>query len=291
MPSASASSSSSYNHPSNTTSSRALPTLNDLQNDPLKALGKGWGLFSSTVSQATKQINEAVIQPGLAKVQDPNLQSSLQGYYTKGGEFINYGLQTGQAVLGEGIKHGGDWAKSRGLDTSYLDRLAPSAAGGGAGFEQNGGGMGYSSLPQHSGLQQTSLESQEAGFADWNDQEEHHDATLPPVSRAKTVNQTYPSYGTTNSVNKKNDAAQEEEDFFASQLNKQSTTAGSGRSTPAAQNVEEGLKNMNISSNTGSGSVKRPLGRKGLGAVRSATPPNAAAAKKKNEDDEWAKFD
>lgn len=284
MPSPGNGGSSSAFHPSSTTSSRALPTLNDIQADPLKAIGKGWGLFSNTLSQATKSINETVIQPSLTKINDPNLQSSLHGYYAKGGEFISYGLQQSQAVLGEGIKTGGDWAKSRGLDTSYLDRLGP---GGANGFEQNGGAMGYNSLSQQGDgpvPHQTSLESQEAGYADLD---------TPPVSRAKTVNQTYPSYGSTSSTG--NNAAQTtEEDFFVSHLKQSSQN--SGRSTPSTQppSVEDGLKNMSIgstgSSGSGSVSIKRPVGRKGLGAVRSATPP-IAAKKKNGDDDEWAKFD
>ncbi|KAK9899930.1 ArfGap-domain-containing protein [Cystobasidium minutum MCA 4210] len=290
--------SSSGFHPSSITSSKALPTLNDLQNDPLKALGKGWGLFSSTVSLATKQINEAVIQPGLAKVQDPNLQSSLSGYYTKGGEFISYGLQTGQAVLGEGLKQGNDWAKSRGLDTGLLDKFGNVIQGGhsAGGYEQNGGAMGYSSLSHNGQIPQpASLDAQEAGFADFNDFNDFagkadRDATMPPPSRAKTVNQTYPSYGSTSNTGSKKPQDDEEEDFFNAHLKATSPTASvnSGRSTPA-QSVEDGLKNMSIGNGSGSG-IKRPLGRKGLGAVRSATPP-AAAAKKKDDDDEWAKFD
>lgn len=288
-PSASASSSSAF-HPSSITSSKALPTLNDLQSDPLKALGKGWGLFSSTVSQATKQINEAVIQPGLANLQDPNgLQSSLHGYYSKGGEFISYGLQTGQAVLGEGLKQGNDWAKSRGLDTSYLDKFGNLQSGNG-GFSENGGAMGYSSLPSQTGQvpPPASLESQEAGFADFEDF--NHDATAAPPSRAKTVNQTYPSYGTTTTMNtgSKQATEAEEEDFFGTHLKSSSET--SGRSSTPTQSVENGLKSMNLGSGASSSasSVKRPIGKKGLGAVRSATPP---IAKKKNDDDEWAKFD
>lgn len=269
----------SASHPSNITSSRALPTINDLQSDPLKAMSKGWGLFSNTLSQATKSINESVIQPGLTKINDPNLQTSLQGYYSKGGEFISYGLQQGQAVLGEGIKTAGDIAKSRGVDLSYLDRLGT----GSGGFEQNGGAMGYNSLSQQE-PHQTSLESQEAGFADLDS---------PPISRAKTVNQTYPSYGTTNSSNGNNkNNNQEDEDFFDSHLKESSTKPTSGRSTPSGQSVEDGLKNLNVTSSSSgnvNAPVKRPLGRKGLGAVRSATPP--IAKKKNDDDDEWAKFD
>lgn len=279
MPSPGQSNSNAGSHPSNITSSRALPTFNDLQSDPLKAMSKGWGLFSNTLSQATKTINESVIQPGLVKINDPNLSNSLQGYYSKGGEFISYGLQQGQAVLGEGIKNAGEIAKSRGVDTSYLDRFGNVISTGHSdGYEHNNSGngaMAYDSL-SHQEPHQTSLESQEAGFADLDS---------PPISRAKTVNQTYPSYGTTTSSTTNSKSKQEEEDFFDSHLKT------SGASTPSNQNVEDGFKSMSIGNGSTSGNnapVKRPIGRKGLGAVRSATPP---IAKKKNDDDEWAKFD
>lgn len=40
--------------------------MRDFQSDPLKALGKGWGLFSSAVAVAGSTINESVIRPGIS---------------------------------------------------------------------------------------------------------------------------------------------------------------------------------------------------------------------------------
>lgn len=40
--------------------------MRDFQSDPLKALGKGWGLFSSAVATAGSTINESVIRPGIS---------------------------------------------------------------------------------------------------------------------------------------------------------------------------------------------------------------------------------
>lgn len=47
----------SYN-PSNATSSRALPRLDDLRDDPVSALGRGWGFLGAALSQASRTINE-----------------------------------------------------------------------------------------------------------------------------------------------------------------------------------------------------------------------------------------
>lgn len=57
----------SSSHPSFALSSHNAPSLQDLQQDPLKALSKGWSLFSSAVAVAGSTINESVIQPGVAR--------------------------------------------------------------------------------------------------------------------------------------------------------------------------------------------------------------------------------
>ena len=156
-------------HPSAMLSSKALPTLNDLQTDPLKALGKGWGLFSSTVAQASKTINESVIQPGLHKAQDPNLQSSLYGYVQSASTLVGEGAKRGGEFLGEGLRAGSGYARQQGLDVGdlgagYVDRFAGS-----------GNGQPYSGYSRAPG--QTSLESQEAGRADLQE-EDFFDAQL-----------------------------------------------------------------------------------------------------------------
>ena len=46
----------------------ALPGLDDLQKDPLQALSKGFGWFTSTVGRTAKTVNEGYIQPTAAKV-------------------------------------------------------------------------------------------------------------------------------------------------------------------------------------------------------------------------------
>ncbi|KAJ3797958.1 ArfGap-domain-containing protein [Lentinula aff. detonsa] len=60
-------------------SSRAAPSLQDLQENPLGALSKGWSLFSSAVVGASKTINDSVIQPGMERVTDPEFQGNVKG--------------------------------------------------------------------------------------------------------------------------------------------------------------------------------------------------------------------
>ncbi|OXG89719.1 ADP-ribosylation factor GTPase-activating protein 1 [Cryptococcus neoformans A2-102-5] len=56
-------------HPSYSLSSHAAPTLDEFQRNPLGALTKGWGLFSSAIVSAGREINNSVVQPGLDRAQ------------------------------------------------------------------------------------------------------------------------------------------------------------------------------------------------------------------------------
>lgn len=47
----------SYN-PSDAMSSRALPSVDDFRDDPVGALGRGWGVFGAALRTASKTINE-----------------------------------------------------------------------------------------------------------------------------------------------------------------------------------------------------------------------------------------
>ena len=56
--------------PSFATSSHSVPTLDELQRNPLGALSKGWGLFSNAVATAGKEINDSVVKPGMSRAQE-----------------------------------------------------------------------------------------------------------------------------------------------------------------------------------------------------------------------------
>jgi len=71
--------------PANTNplSSANAPSFQDLQENPVAALSKGWSLFAAAVAGATKVVSENVIQPGVEKVTDPSFQATVRGYMTE----------------------------------------------------------------------------------------------------------------------------------------------------------------------------------------------------------------
>ena len=61
-------------------SSAAAPTLGELQSDPVRALSKGWSLFTSAVADASRTVSENVVKPGMERVADPELREKVGGY-------------------------------------------------------------------------------------------------------------------------------------------------------------------------------------------------------------------
>ncbi|KAI0320660.1 putative GTPase activating protein for Arf-domain-containing protein [Amylostereum chailletii] len=70
-------------NPSYGLSSRSAPSLNEIQENPMAALSKGWSLFSSVVVGASRALNENVIQPGMERVADPEFQAGVRGYVSE----------------------------------------------------------------------------------------------------------------------------------------------------------------------------------------------------------------
>ncbi|CCM00656.1 uncharacterized protein FIBRA_02694 [Fibroporia radiculosa] len=70
-------------HPAYGLSSRAAPSLSELQENPGAALSKGWSLFSAAVAGASRAVTENVIQPGMERVMDPTFQASVRGYVSE----------------------------------------------------------------------------------------------------------------------------------------------------------------------------------------------------------------
>lgn len=248
-------SSSSSSHPSSITSSRALPSLNDLQSDPVKALSKGWGFFSSTVSQATKTINESIVQPGMARAADPDLQQSLYGYVQGATKVLGEGARKGSEMLGDGLRAGSGLARQNGLDVGdlgagYVDRFSGGRTGGSSAY-----GNGYAPM----GSAPTSLDYQAAGRADGGAAgDDFFDSQLGGGGGASSAS------------NGSSTAARQ-------------GSSSSSSSTPAIQSAEQGLAGMSLAGNAATGGgVKRPLGKKGLGSVKT---------KATDDDDDWGKFD
>ncbi|KAI9513273.1 ArfGap-domain-containing protein [Russula earlei] len=95
-------------HPSYGLSSRAAPTLSDLQENPMAALSKGWSLFSSAMVGASRAVSENVIQPGMERVKDPTFHASVRGYVGEAGRRAG---QVGSSV--------NQWGKSQlGVDVA-----------------------------------------------------------------------------------------------------------------------------------------------------------------------------
>jgi len=100
------------------------------------ALSKGWSIFSSAVSGATRAVNESIIQPGVERATDPNLQTSIRGYVSEAGKYA-----------GEFGKTANSWGKNQfGVDVA--ERVTTTVREMGGGPE----GQGYGSVPtQYSG--------------------------------------------------------------------------------------------------------------------------------------------
>ncbi|GAA5888726.1 hypothetical protein JCM6882_002828 [Rhodosporidiobolus microsporus] len=123
----------------NPLSSRALPGLDDLRDDPVGALGKGWGFLGAALGAVGKTVNDSVLQPTLERANDPALQSQLSAFSGRalttlgtaarsGGQLLSSGLEAGSTVLRRDL--GVDVGD---LGASYVDRATGRGAGEGYG--------------------------------------------------------------------------------------------------------------------------------------------------------------
>ncbi|KAI5838868.1 hypothetical protein DFP73DRAFT_575360 [Morchella snyderi] len=63
---------------SSSTAAPAAPTLDEFSRDPVAALTKGFGFFTTQVARSAKTVNEAVIQPTAAKLAEAELARKVQ---------------------------------------------------------------------------------------------------------------------------------------------------------------------------------------------------------------------
>jgi ADP-ribosylation factor GTPase-activating protein 1 len=172
-------SSESSSHPSFNLSSHSAPTLQELQSNPLGALSKGWGLFSSAVSSASREITETVVKPGMSRAQE-----IAQG---QGGndEWRNYLAGIGSNAkeasawlgqrAGEGLEGLSGAAKDRGLDLDeHLQKM----------------GLGPTQRPGYEGYGQVGRDGEGSGgrednfFDSWDDQPAAKPAATPVSASA-----------------------------------------------------------------------------------------------------------
>jgi len=168
-------------------SSRAVPSFSDLQENPVGALTKGWSLFSSAVSGATRAVNETIIQPGVERAIDPNLQSSIRGYVSEAGKYA-----------GEIGKTANTWGKNQfGVDVAERVTTTVRTLGGGP------EGQGYGSVPTHHSGETSGLYQDDDGFFN-----EYKDTSPPTTSNDPLI-----SAGSTSSTSTVNPSGSKKDDW------------------------------------------------------------------------------
>ena len=159
-------------------SSRAVPTLSELQENPMGALSKGWSFFSSAVTDATRVVNESIIQPGVERATDPNLQASIRGYVSEAGKYAE-----------EFGKTANTWSKNQ-LGVDVAERVTTTVRGMGGGPE----GQGYGSVPtQYSGETSGLYQDDDDLFGEYKDANpttSSHNTPLPAGNTSSTSTST-----------------------------------------------------------------------------------------------------
>jgi len=130
-----------------------LPGLDDLQRDPVAALTKGFGWFTTTVGKTAKTVNEGYIQPTALKVAESDLAAQARIAAAN----VAKGAQTGAKSAADGFNRfvegnggtgggsGGGAYRSMPLDESKKD-FWDSFAEAGAARQTGGGGAGSSAI-------------------------------------------------------------------------------------------------------------------------------------------------
>jgi ADP-ribosylation factor GTPase-activating protein 1 len=152
-------------------SSRAVPTFSELQENPMGALSKGWSFLSSAVSGATRTVNESIIQPGMERATDPNLQASIRGYVSEAGKYA------------EGFgKTANSWSKNQfGVDVA--ERVTTTVRGISGGPER----QGYGSVPtQYSGETSAPYQDDDDLFKECEDTSPTTSSHNPPLPAGNT---------------------------------------------------------------------------------------------------------
>ncbi|KNZ50616.1 uncharacterized protein VP01_432g16 [Puccinia sorghi] len=83
-------------------------------------LSKGWGFLSSTLSQATRTLNEAVVKPAQETVSDPELQSQVWSLASRFQSTVLEATKVGSSYAAEGLKVASQQAKAHGYDLGGL---------------------------------------------------------------------------------------------------------------------------------------------------------------------------
>jgi ADP-ribosylation factor GTPase-activating protein 1 len=164
-------------HPSYGLSSRAAPTLDEFQRNPMGALSKGWGLFSSAVVTASREINESVVKPGMSRAQemyDQGASDDVKRYFNQAGTQARSAANWAGTRAAEGWDQFNDVARSNaGVDIN--ERLGRMGLGKGSARDQ-----GYGQVPSQS-------QRDEDDFFDSWDEPETAKTTKAPLAGPSTV--------------------------------------------------------------------------------------------------------
>ncbi|PHH53685.1 ADP-ribosylation factor GTPase-activating protein GCS1 [Ceratocystis fimbriata CBS 114723] len=104
--------------PSSSSSNDALPSINDLQADPVAALGKGFGWFTSTVTKTAKTVNDGYIQPTARQITESDqwkqAQVAAQTAAQQVARSATMGAKTAQDGFNRFVEGGNGSSTSRG---------------------------------------------------------------------------------------------------------------------------------------------------------------------------------
>ncbi|KZF22805.1 zinc finger protein gcs1 [Xylona heveae TC161] len=168
-----------------TSSSSALPGVDDFQRDPMAALTKGFGWFTSTVGKSAKTVNDGWIQPTAQKLAEGDLAAKARLQAMQLGKNI----QAGGAYTADSFNRfvEGPPASSRDPDNfdeskrDFWDNFGggasqssrPSAigttamrGGGGNSVSSASGSTGFGNTGSSSGASATKSKSKEEGWDD-----------------------------------------------------------------------------------------------------------------------------
>lgn len=93
----------------------ALPTADDFQKDPVAALTKGFGWFTSAASKAAKNVNDSYLQPGMDNIAKSDFASQAKTHATFIGSTVARGAQGVGSKASEGLTRfveGDEYAKT-----------------------------------------------------------------------------------------------------------------------------------------------------------------------------------
>ncbi|GAA5958569.1 hypothetical protein JCM21900_003982 [Sporobolomyces salmonicolor] len=120
-------------------SSRAIPGLEELRDDPVGALGKGWGFLGAALGAVGKTVNDSVVQPTLERAHDPALQSQFSTFLNSASSKLTLAARASGQALSTGLESGSQFLRrDLGVDVGdlgahYLDRATGRGAGEGYG--------------------------------------------------------------------------------------------------------------------------------------------------------------